>query len=104
RTFYATNPYNFEMLSALPSGPSTPAYTSGGWYAMTGSGFLQWINTTTCASNASLWLTNVTAVSVSNSVTNTFTHAGGFNNYQYEVFATASLAPSDPTYGWAWMG
>src|SRR5262249_20069603 len=53
------SPFNFSIGAAA----SSPSYTSGGWYAITGPGVLTWVtNVANCVSNANVWLTNVTAV------------------------------------------
>jgi hypothetical protein len=102
---YLLNPYNYFMRPSIVSAPSSPSYTSSGWYAITGPGVLTWVtNMTSCVTSSNVWLTNITATVTTNGVNVTFGIAGGLDGAAYDVFANAALGPSDPNYQWAWMG
>jgi hypothetical protein len=105
-SLYVINPFNVAMnLSSAPSSPSTNANPD----VITGSGYLQ-INGPVSAqvygANANqVWITNVTAVAVSNGTTSvSFTIEGGFDGAMYDVFATAALTSPITNGVWYWMG
>lgn len=101
---YYLNLYNFANFS---SGPSTPVYGPA-FVAISGAGHLQYVgsNPSACATNSSIWFTNVSAsLGATGSVSVTFTIAGGSNGVPYDVFASSILIPaSDTNYPWSWMG
>ncbi|HEU5070311.1 MAG TPA: LamG-like jellyroll fold domain-containing protein [Verrucomicrobiae bacterium] len=106
RPNYAINIFN--VMAAIGSAPTVPPGPTV-FNAISGPGYLQWAgNAPSCVTSSDVWLTNVTA-SLSGSGTNqttttTFEIAGGGDGLVYDVFATAALGPSDPAYGWAWLG
>jgi hypothetical protein len=98
---YEDNPFSFTNAYSQPSfGPP--------FYAITGSGLLNYLsNATSCVESSNIWITNVVASLFTNHTLNVvFTLAGGTNSNGifYDVFANASLTPSEQSYHWAWMG
>lgn len=105
--YYLMNPLNAANFAP---GPSSPAYLAA-YDAITGPGFLQVVSTngTDCVNNGSVWLTNITAsvtsVGTNQTVSVTFTIAGGTNGALYDVFASPALMPySSTNHLWSWMG
>jgi hypothetical protein len=109
--YYMISPLNTAMFS-LSSAPSTPAYTTGAWNAITGSGYLLWVtNTDNCITSTNVWITNMVATLIgpSQTMNYTFTIAGGADGAAYDVFAIGALGPTAPIGSpdgttWAWMG
>jgi hypothetical protein len=69
---------------------------------------LQWLtNSSSCLTNAKVWITNVTATAMGSgsnlTMKVTFTIAGGSDGYPYDVFANSvlSFGTNAP---WAWLG
>jgi hypothetical protein len=92
--------------SSAPSNPSTNS-TGNGFYAVTGPGWLQYVNhASSCASNANLYITNVScSLGTNGLVTTTFEIQGGSNNVPYDVFGTTALTGNNITNAqWAWLG
>jgi hypothetical protein len=113
-SYFRINPYNLAMESSIVSAPSSPAYTTGAWDAITGQGNLLWVtNASSCITSTNVWITNMVATIVgtgTNQTMNyTFTIAGGIDGAAYDVFAIGALglgAPIGSTNGptWSWMG
>lgn len=109
-SFYIINPFNMAMES-ISSAPSSPAYLTGTWDAITGAGYLQWVtNTADCITDTNVWITNMVAtIEADQTMTYTFSIAGGLDGAAYDVFASGALGPAaaiGSTNGatWAWMG
>jgi hypothetical protein len=104
---YYLTPENYmaEIVSA-PSNPSTNAVTPD---VITGAGYLE-ANGPVAAhiygTNAyQVWITNVTAVAVSNGTTAiSFSIEGGADGSTYDVFATGALEAPLTNALWYWMG
>jgi len=106
--FYEINPLNVAMwiVSATNSTTTFTPFTD----VITGAGFLQAngpASGNTYGTNAyQVWITNVTAVVVSNGTTAiSFTIEGGQDGYMYDVFAIGALpTPSLSSGNWSWLG
>ncbi len=102
---YYLNPMNPANLSLAPSSPSTNGGLAG-FDVVSGSGFLQLVSTNGgCGTSPNVWFTNVSAsIATTQSVSVTFTIAGGSNNVLYDVFGTGALAYPITNALWAWLG
>lgn len=107
-TIYEINPLNVAMwaIVSAPSNPSTNAATPD---VITGTGYLQANGPVSVhaygTSAYQVWITNVTAVAVSNDTTViSFTIEGGQDGYMYDVFATGALESPIANASWYWMG
>jgi hypothetical protein len=102
--YYYLNPANAAIFSSAPSSPPNP---TGMYEIVSGLGDLQAVstNTTSCVSSNDVWLTNAVATPGTNgSVNLTFTIAGGYSDYPYDVFATTTLTQPLSKSVWSWMG
>ena len=101
---YYLTPWNFMAnIVSAPSNPSTNAVTPD---VITGAGYLQAngpVSSHIYGTNAyQVWITNVTAIAVSNGTTGiSFTIEGGSDGAMYDVFATGALGADAQ---WYWMG
>src|SRR3954463_16631378 len=102
---------NTQALSPLAGGTnvvaSSPSF-SPVFRAVTGPGTLISIstNTTDCATDSNVWITNVVSSLLSNeSVSVQFTIAGGSDGILYDVFGTPVFpSASDTSHSWVWLG
>ena len=93
-----------HISSATSSYVLTPTFK-----AVTGAGYLTTnrydSGLTSYLNNTNVWITNIVAKPMTNGTVNlTFSIAGGSEGVPYDIFANASLNPSDAAFQWAWMG
>ena len=104
--FYEINPLN-KVMWTLTNAPSTPSFNSA-VDVIAGAGNLQLVAGGDCGNYTNpyiVWFTNVMATAASNGTTTvTFTIAGGYTNYFYDIFATGALQGPLTNDNFVWLG
>lgn len=101
--FYWRNPDNLGNYTNAPYSPGV----SDIYDVVSGPGFLAVVgtNTTTCFTNARVWITNASTFPGTNhSVNLRFMVSGGDPTLPYDVFATTALLKPITSNVWSWLG